>query len=71
MIALVIACFLDGIDGLAARLLRGTTKFGAELDSLSDAISFGMIPAILLFLWSIFFDNGLLIKSDKETRLLH
>lgn len=53
VIALVIACFLDGIDGLAARLLRGTTKFGAELDSLSDAISFGMIPAILLFLWSM------------------
>ena len=53
VIALVITCFLDGIDGLVARLLRGTTKFGAELDSLSDAISFGMVPAILLYLWSM------------------
>lgn len=53
VIALVIACFLDGIDGLVARLLRGTTKFGAELDSLSDAISFGMVPAILLYLWAM------------------
>jgi len=53
VVALVIACFLDGIDGLVARLLRGTTKFGAELDSLSDAISFGMVPAILLYLWSM------------------
>ncbi|MGY8963309.1 MAG: CDP-diacylglycerol--serine O-phosphatidyltransferase [Rhodospirillales bacterium] len=53
VIALVIACFLDGIDGLVARLLRGTTKFGAELDSLSDAISFGMVPSILLYLWAM------------------
>lgn len=51
VIALVIACFLDGIDGLVARLLHGTTKFGAELDSLSDAISFGMVPSIILYLW--------------------
>jgi CDP-diacylglycerol---serine O-phosphatidyltransferase len=53
VIALVIACFLDGIDGLVARLLRATTKFGAELDSLSDAISFGMVPSILLYLWAM------------------
>ncbi len=53
VIALVIACFLDGIDGLVARLLHGTTKFGAELDSLCDAISFGMVPAILLYLWAL------------------
>ena len=53
VVALVIACFLDGIDGVVARLLRGTTKFGAELDSLSDAISFGMVPALLLYLWAM------------------
>lgn len=53
VVSLVIACFLDGIDGFVARLLRGTTKFGAELDSLSDAISFGMVPAILLYLWAM------------------
>ncbi len=53
VVALVIACFLDGIDGIVARLLHGTTKFGAELDSLSDAISFGMVPALLLYLWAM------------------
>jgi len=53
VIALVIACFLDGIDGLAARLLRGTTKFGAELDSLSDFVSFGVAPVVLLYQWSL------------------
>ena len=53
VIALVIACFLDGIDGLVARILRGTTKFGAELDSLSDAISFGVVPSLLVYLWAM------------------
>lgn len=53
VVALVIACFLDGIDGFVARLLRGTTKFGAELDSLCDAISFGVVPAMLLYLWAM------------------
>ncbi|MBD25376.1 MAG: CDP-diacylglycerol O-phosphatidyltransferase [Candidatus Marinimicrobia bacterium] len=51
VIALVIATTLDGIDGRVARLLRGTTKFGAELDSLGDAISFGVAPAILMYQW--------------------
>jgi len=53
VIALVIACILDGIDGRVARLLRGATKFGAELDSLSDAISFGVVPALLVYLWAM------------------
>ena len=51
VIALILAMFLDGIDGRVARLLRGTSKFGAELDSLSDAISFGVAPAVLIYLW--------------------
>ncbi len=49
--ALVIAATLDGVDGRIARLLRGTTKFGAELDSLADAVSFGVAPALLMYLW--------------------
>ena len=53
VISLVIACFLDGIDGLVARILRGATKFGAELDSLSDAVSFGVVPSILVYLWAM------------------
>ena len=47
------AAFFDGLDGRVARMLKGATKFGAELDSLSDFVSFGVAPAILLFQWSL------------------
>src|SRR3954468_4133915 len=50
-VALVLAAMLDGVDGRVARLLRSTTKFGAELDSLADAVSFGVAPAMLMYLW--------------------
>jgi CDP-diacylglycerol---serine O-phosphatidyltransferase len=46
---------LDGIDGRVARLLHGESRFGAELDSLSDAISFGVSPALVLYLWSLMY----------------
>jgi CDP-diacylglycerol--serine O-phosphatidyltransferase len=49
--AIVVAAMLDGVDGRVARMLRSTTKFGAELDSLADAISFGVGPALLMYLW--------------------
>lgn len=49
--AVFLAGFLDSIDGRVARLLKSTTKFGAELDSLSDVVSFGVAPAVLLYLW--------------------
>lgn len=51
--AIVIAGVLDGMDGRIARLLRAESKFGAELDSLSDNIAFGTAPALILFLWSL------------------
>ena len=51
--AIVIAGVLDGIDGRIARMLRADSKFGAELDSLSDNIAFGTAPALILFLWSL------------------
>jgi len=51
--AIVLAGILDGIDGRIARLLRAQSKFGAELDSLSDNIAFGTAPALILFLWSL------------------
>lgn len=47
------AALLDGIDGKIARLVRAESRFGAELDSLSDAISFGVAPALILYLWSL------------------
>jgi CDP-diacylglycerol--serine O-phosphatidyltransferase len=53
MAAIIIAGVLDGIDGRIARLLRAQSKFGAELDSLSDNIAFGTAPALMLFLWSL------------------
>jgi CDP-diacylglycerol--serine O-phosphatidyltransferase len=53
VIALVAAGIFDGLDGRIARLLGGSTKFGAELDSLSDVISFGVAPAVTLYLWSL------------------
>ena len=45
------AAFLDGIDGRVARLLKASSRFGAELDSLADFVNFGVAPAILLFTW--------------------
>ncbi|WP_264769542.1 CDP-alcohol phosphatidyltransferase family protein, partial [Coxiella burnetii] len=47
---IMVAAVLDGLDGRIARLLRGESRFGAELDSLSDAISFGVAPALILYL---------------------
>ena len=53
ILAVVLAGVLDGIDGRIARLLNAQSRFGAELDSLADSISFGVAPAIILFLWSL------------------
>lgn len=51
--AIIVAGVLDGLDGRIARLLKGESRFGAELDSLSDVIAFGVAPALVLFLWSL------------------
>ena len=51
VLAIIIAGVLDGLDGSIARLLKTTSKFGAELDSLSDVISFGVAPAVILYIW--------------------
>jgi CDP-diacylglycerol--serine O-phosphatidyltransferase len=50
----VIAGVLDGMDGRIARLLRANSRFGAELDSLSDVTAFGVAPALIMFLWSLY-----------------
>ncbi len=50
---ILIAGFLDGIDGRLARLLNATSRFGAELDSLADIVSFGVAPAVTMYLWSL------------------
>ena len=51
--SIIVAGVLDGFDGRIARLLRANSRFGAELDSLSDNIAFGTAPALILFLWSL------------------
>ena len=57
---IVFAAFLDNIDGKLARLLKANSDFGVELDSLSDFISFGIAPAIVIYLWSksLFFESS-------------
>lgn len=54
--AILVAGLFDMLDGRIARLVKGTSRFGAELDSLSDVISFGLAPALLMYLWAL---NGL------------
>ena len=49
VLAVVAAAVLDGLDGRVARLLRGTSRFGAELDSLADFVNFGVAPALILY----------------------
>ena len=51
--AIVFAAVLDGIDGRVARLLKGTSRFGAELDSLADFVNFGVAPGVTLYFWSL------------------
>jgi CDP-diacylglycerol--serine O-phosphatidyltransferase len=51
--AIVFAATLDGIDGRIARFLKGTSKFGAELDSLADFVNFGVAPALILYFWGL------------------
>jgi len=53
VLAVILAGMLDGIDGRIARLLKAQSRFGAELDSLADSISFGVAPALILFLWTL------------------
>lgn len=53
VLAILIAGVLDGLDGRMARLLKGASKFGAELDSLSDIVSFGVAPAVIMYSWTL------------------
>jgi CDP-diacylglycerol--serine O-phosphatidyltransferase len=53
VVAIVFAALLDGIDGRVARMLKGTSRFGAELDSLADFVNFGVAPALILYFWTL------------------
>jgi len=54
VICIFLAALFDGLDGRVARFLKASSKFGAELDSLSDFVSFGVAPAILIYQWSLY-----------------
>ena len=51
--AIVFAAVLDGLDGRVARMIKGQSKFGAELDSLADFVNFGVAPGLILFFWQL------------------
>lgn len=51
--AVVLAGVLDGLDGRIARMLNAQSRFGAEMDSLADSLSFGMAPALIIYLWAL------------------
>ncbi|MDO9709751.1 CDP-alcohol phosphatidyltransferase family protein [Paracraurococcus lichenis] len=58
-VLIVVAGAIDGLDGRIARLLKGTSRFGAEFDSLSDFLCFGVAPALVLYMWSLHDAGGL------------
>ena len=53
VVAVIVAGIIDGLDGRIARLIKGTSKVGKELDSLTDVISFGVAPAFIMYFWSM------------------
>ena len=53
VLAIIVAAIIDGLDGRIARLIKGTSKVGKELDSLTDVISFGVAPAFIMYFWKL------------------
>src|SRR6195256_1651803 len=51
--AIVFAAMLDAVDGRVARMIKGTSRFGAELDSLADFVNFGVAPGLILYFWTL------------------
>jgi len=58
-VLIVVAGAIDGLDGRLARLLKGTSRFGAEFDSLSDFLCFGVAPGLILYLWTLHDARGI------------
>ena len=58
-VAIVVAGVIDGLDGRIARLLKATSRFGAEFDSLTDFLCFGVAPAFVIYLWSLQWLGGI------------
>jgi len=58
VIAIIVAAVLDTLDGKVARLLGADSKFGAQLDSLADLVSFGIAPSVLVYMWTLYHAGG-------------
>jgi len=71
MVALLVACVCDGMDGRIARLLKASSKLGAELDSLADFVNFGVAPAMFMFFWltgRYFGSDAVLVAEPRLVR---
>ena len=71
MVALIVACVCDGMDGRIARLLKASSKLGAELDSLADFVNFGVAPAMFMFFWltgRYFGSDAVLVAEPRLVR---
>jgi len=71
--ALLVACICDGIDGRIARLLKASSKLGAELDSLADFVNFGVAPALFMYFWltgKCYGATGALVTSQAMVRMI-
>ena len=65
LVALIVACICDAMDGRVARLLKCSSKLGAELDSLADFVNFGVAPAIYLYFWVLSGDLSLSLATKQ------
>ena len=63
ILAIIVACVIDACDGYVARLVKGTSKFGEQLDSLADFLNFGMAPALMIHIWAF---NGLAVGFERR-----
>ena len=71
--ALLVACVCDGMDGRIARLLKASSKLGAELDSLADFVNFGVAPAMFMFFWltgRYFGSEAVLVDDPRVVRVI-
>ena len=69
LVALLVACLCDGVDGRVARLLKASSKLGAELDSLADFVNFGVAPAMFMYFWMTGGPDHTLLDGTKVSPL--
>ena len=68
VLAILVAGIIDGLDGRIARLIKGTSEVGKELDSLTDVISFGVAPAFIMYFWQLNTLGSCLLYTSPSPR---